>query len=165
MAEVFIGQVSLFSFGIVPKGWAQCNGQVLPIAQNQALFALLGTTYGGNGSTTFGLPDLRGRTPLHRSNDFVQGQRGGEESHVLTVAELAAHTHPVNANSAAPNTGAPLNNTWSAQSANAYGTTPSNQMNPATIQSSGGGQAHPNLQPYLVLNFCIALTGIFPSRN
>jgi microcystin-dependent protein len=165
MAAPFIGEVRLLSFNFAPRGWATCDGQLLPINQNAALFSLLGTTYGGNGSTTFGLPDLRGRAPLHQSNGFQQGQRGGEESHVLSVAELAAHTHPVNTNSAAANNGAPLNNTWSAQSANAYGTTPNNQMNPATIQASGGGQAHPNLQPYLVINFCIALQGIFPSRN
>jgi microcystin-dependent protein len=141
---------------------------VLPINQNQALFALLGTTYGGDGRVTFGLPDLRGRTPIHTGGGFTLGQRGGETAHTLTIAELPEHMHPVNATTATATTGIPGNTVMLATStgSNAY-QSPGNlvTMDPTADSIVGGGQPHGNLQPLLVLTFCIALQGIFPSRN
>jgi microcystin-dependent protein len=164
MSTPFLGQVSLFSFNFAPKGWAQCNGQSLPINQNQALFALLGTTYGGNGTTTFNLPNLQGRVPVHVGNGIVQGQTAGEQAHTLTVPEMAAHAHPVFSNTGTPN-GPLLNNTWATQSGNAYNTSGNATMNNAAVGNQGGSQPHNNMQPFLTLNLCIALQGIFPSRN
>ena len=164
MSSPFLGQVSLFSFGFAPRGWAQCNGQSLPIQQNQALFSLLGTTYGGNGQTTFNLPNLQGRVPVHVGNGIVQGQTAGEQNHTLTVPEMAAHAHPVFANTGTTN-GPLLNNTWATQSGNAYNTSANSAMNNAAVGNQGGSQPHNNMQPYLTLNLCIALQGIFPSRN
>ncbi len=164
MAEPFIGEIRMMSFSYAPQGWAQCNGQFLPINQNQALFSLLGTTFGGNGQTTFALPDLRSRTPIHVGNGYVLGQNGGEQNHTLTVNEIPGHAHqligsntPVGSN--VP-TGAML-----AIKANTY-TTPQNlvAMAPASLSNAGGSQPHQNMQPYLVINFCIALQGIFPSQ-
>jgi microcystin-dependent protein len=164
MSEPFLGQISIMAFNFAPRGWAQCNGQLLPINQNQALFALLGTQYGGNGQITFGLPDFRGRTPLHVGNNFTQGERGGEENHTLSVNEMPnhTHTHSVSSNSAAA--AVPNNNSFGNGAAKLY----ASQNNGATltnISSAGGSQPHNNMQPYSVLNFCIALQGIFPSRN
>ncbi|WP_210492451.1 tail fiber protein [Patulibacter sp. SYSU D01012] len=163
MAEPFLSELRLMSFNFAPKGWALCNGQLLPINQNQALFALLGTTYGGNGQTNFALPDLRGRTPVSQATDFVLGQRGGEEAHTVTVAEMPQHTHPATATSArgtqaAPGLLAGANNVY--RPADAL-----TALSPASVTSAGGGQAHENRQPYLVLTWCIALQGIFPSPN
>ncbi len=162
MSEPFLGELKLMSFNFAPKGWAQCNGQLLPINQNQALFSLLGTTYGGNGQTTFGLPDMRGRVPIHRGS-FTQGQTVGEESHTLTSAEMPAHNHNVSASSQNGDQAEPK---ILAAAANVYAT-PSNftPIAPGTVGNTGGSQAHENRQPYLVLNWCIALQGIFPSRN
>ena len=166
MAEPFLGEVRLFSFTFAPRGWAQCNGQLLPINQNQALFSLLGTTFGGNGTTNFALPDLRGRAPVFGSQGGISlGERGGEEAHTLTLAEMAQHNHPVRGNSANANVGSPAGNTWAAQSTNAYGTAAAGSMNATAIASAGGSQPHSNMQPYLVINFCIALQGIFPSQS
>jgi microcystin-dependent protein len=166
MATPFLSEIRMFTFGFAPKGWAQCNGQLLPINQNQALFALLGTTYGGNGQTTFALPNLQGQVPFHMGNGHVLGERGGELSHTLTIQEMATHIH-VNmvGSTALGNKGTPGGNVWAAAGANPYGTAPDSAMNPASISSTGGSQAHTNMQPYLVLNFCIALQGIFPSQN
>jgi microcystin-dependent protein len=139
---------------------------LLPINQNQALFSLLGTTYGGNGQTTFALPDLRSRVPIHEGNGHTLGERGGEENHTVTISELPAHTHLVNANTNAANTTKPVGNNWATTNDAIYG--PLNHlvaMNPATITATGGSQPHNNLQPYLTINFCIALQGIFPSQN
>ena len=166
MAEPFMGEIRLFSFVYAPKFWAQCNGQFLPINQNQALFSLLGTTYGGNGQTTFALPDLRGRTPMGQGNGHVEGERAGEEFHILSIQELPTHVHTVNA--AASDGGAPVpNNTSALASFNNGYRQPTDlvALNPATIGNIGGSQAHENRQPFLTLNFCIALSGIFPSRN
>ena len=143
-----------------------CNGQILPINQNQALFSILGTTYGGNGQSTFALPDLRGRIPFHTGNGFTLGQSGGEEAHTLISSEMPSHTHlPAASSGTAPDQGTPVANLWVAQTTDLYAATANNVMNPAAITTVGGGQPHENRPPFLVLNFCIALLGIFPSRN
>lgn len=164
MTEPFLSEVKIVSFNFAPRGWALCNGQLLPINQNQALFSLLGTTYGGNGQTTFALPNLQGRVPIHMGNGHTQGEVSGEENHTLNVSEMAAHSHPVSASATDPNQGLPTGNIW-ANGAGAYSNTPNTAMNPASISNVGGSQPHTNLQPFLVLNFVIALVGIFPSRN
>jgi microcystin-dependent protein len=164
--DPFLSEIRLFSINFAPKGWALCNGQLLPINQNQALFALLGTTYGGNGQTTFALPDLRGRVPLHFGAGFNLGQTGGEQAHTVTLAELPAHTH-----AAAAGTG---DGTLIIPGGNLLARTPSNPyvdagnldiMSPTTVTSVGGSQPHENRQPFLTLTFCIALQGIFPSPS
>ena len=164
MSEAFIGEIRMVSFNFPPKGWAFCNGQLLPIAQNQALFSLLGTMYGGNGTTTFALPNLQGRSPVHVGSGLTQGQIGGEQAHTLIMSEMCAHTHGAKASTGAPTTGTPANNVWAAlpgsYSANADG-----YMNQTLDAPAGGGQPHENMQPYLVINFVIALTGIYPSRS
>jgi microcystin-dependent protein len=168
MSEPFLAEIRIFSFSFPPKGWAFCAGQLLPINQNQALFSLLGTIYGGNGTTNFALPDLRSRVPMHQGNGFVEGQRGGEEAHTLSVNEIPSHSHFVNASSVTGNSNSPAGNFLAQSSRFAlYSTTLSNPttLQPATVGSAGGGQAHLNLQPCLALNFCIALQGIFPSQN
>lgn len=166
MSTPFLSEIRLFSFNFPPKGWALCNGQLLPINQNQALFSLLGTTYGGNGQTTFALPDLRGRVPIHQGNGFTLGQRGGEEAHTLTVSELPTHTHALNASTTAANgTDNPTGQVLGG--ANDLYHTPASltTMNGGTVAITGGSQPHTNMQPYGVLNFGIALVGIFPSQN
>ena len=165
MSEPFLGEIKIVSFGFAPRGWALCNGQLLPINTNQALFSLLGTTYGGDGRVNFALPDLRGRIPIHMGNGQVLGERAGEENHTLIISEMAAHAHPVSASSADPTQGLPTGNMW-ANGAGAYSSaTSTTSMNPASISNAGGSQPHTNMQPYLVLNFIIALVGIFPSQN
>jgi microcystin-dependent protein len=166
MAEPFLGEVKIVSFNFPPKGWAFCNGQLLPINQNQALFSLFGTTYGGNGQTTFALPDLRGQTPIHMGNGFTQGQTGGQESHTLTIAELPAHTHTAQGTTSNADQPVPTGNLLGAANnmytgANAGGLTP---LEPTSISTAGGSQPHQNMQPFLTLSFCVALQGIFPSR-
>lgn len=166
MSEPFLGELKVFSFNFPPKGWAFCAGALLPINQNQALFSLLGTTYGGDGRVTFGLPDLQGRVPIHQGNGIVQGQFGGEVNHTLTLQEMAAHTHVPVGSSATANLTSASGNLWGAAGADPYNSTPNGSMNAAAITNIvGGGQPHNNLPPYLVLNVCIALVGIFPSRN
>ena len=168
MAEPFLSEIRIMSFGFAPKGWALCNGQLLPINQNQALFSLLGTTYGGDGRVNFGLPDLRGRTPVSFGNGISQGQRGGEDSHTLIIDEVPAHTHQLSAIAATANQGKP-NGHLLATTASALTiyTTPSNlaPVHPASIGNTGGSQPHANQQPFLVMNWVIALTGIFPSQS
>jgi microcystin-dependent protein len=164
MGTPYLAEIRIFSFNFPPKGWALCNGQVLPINQNQALFSLLGTTYGGNGTTTFALPDLRGKMPLHVGNTFVLGQVGGQESHTLIMSEMPAHTHQANGSSTVANLGDPTGNLWAAGNG-AYSPTPNTNMNPACLPNVGGSQPHQNMSPYLTVEFCIALQGIFPSRN
>jgi microcystin-dependent protein len=173
----FLGEVRVVSFNFAPKGWALCNGQLLPINQNQALFSLLGTTYGGDGITTFALPDLRGRSPLHfgtnpaDGTNSTQGENGGEETHTLTLAELAAHTHKAVASAASPGSQtSPAGNTWAngnlaAYSPNATVALAAQAVGPAGGGAGGAAQPHENMAPFLVLNFIIAINGIFPSRN
>ena len=168
MSTPFLAEVKIISFNYPPKGWAFCNGQILPINQNQALFALLGTTYGGDGVRTFALPNLQGNVPLHRSSQFLQGEKGGETNHTLAQTEIPPHTHTLSVVSSQGNKPLPGGNlpaTAPTGLGNVYGpATNLTAMSPAAI-SSIGGQPHNNLQPYLVVNFIIALTGIFPSRN
>jgi microcystin-dependent protein len=166
VAEPFLAEIRIVSFGFAPKGWALCNGQLLPINQNQALFALLGTTYGGNGQTTFGLPDMRGRTPIHVSQGHSLGERAGEDAHTLTLQEMPAHTHPVATSSAANGGNNSPVGRFLGGAADAYAVAGAlTPLRPGTITNVGGGQAHTNDQPFLALNFCIALQGIFPSQN
>jgi microcystin-dependent protein len=166
MAEPFLSEIRIMSFNFAPKGWAMCNGQFLPINQNQALFSLLGTTFGGNGQTTFALPDLRGRVPIAVGSGFVNGQAGGGEFHTVTQSEMPAHTHFVRAASNAANTNTPSGTALLGTQSSTYGPASNlTPMSPAAISNVGGSQAHENRQPFLALNFCIALQGIFPSQN
>lgn len=164
MATGFIGEIRIYAFNFPPRFWAQCDGQSLAIAQNQALFSILGTTYGGNGTTTFNLPDMRGRTPFHTGTNFSLGQPGGQENVTLLTTQMPAHNHLMNGNSNAPTAGTPAGN-FVAQNAGAYSSTANSTMNAADIGIAGGSQPHPNMSPYTVLNICICLSGIFPSRN
>lgn len=173
MASPYIGEIKMFGFNFAPRGWAFTNGQLLAINQNQALFSLLGTTYGGNGQTSFALPDLRDRTPLHFGSsvfgNYPQGSIGGGANHTLLSAELPLHSHSVVSTTAAAPAAAigPENALPAVAGHQPYrsGAVQSVQMKTGLVQNAGGGQPHSNLQPYLVVNFCIALTGIFPSRN
>ncbi len=158
------------SFNFAPKGWAMCNGQLLPINQNQALFSLLGTTFGGDGRVNFALPDLRGRAPIHTGSGHILGERGGEQAHTLSIAELPTHVHMLQASSAAATVPVP-NNAGAgqvlAQTVDGRYRQPSNlvAMNATSVPNVGGSQAHLNMQPFLSVTFCIALQGIFPSPN
>ena len=169
MAEPFLSEIRIFSFGFAPKGWALCNGQLLPINQNQALFSLLGTTFGGDGRVNFALPNLQSQAPIHVGNGHTLGEKGGEQAHTLSIAEIPTHTHVLSASSQAANASPPTpiaNILGSSAPGQAYNS-PSGlvAMNPLSVTSTGGSQAHLNMQPFLVLNFSIALQGIFPSPN
>ena len=165
MSEPYLGEIKIISWGFAPKGWAFCNGQFLPINQNQALFSILGTTYGGNGQTTFALPNLQGRSPLHVGNGIILGESAGETAHTLITAEMPAHTHIAAGAPAAATVPTAAGNLWANGNNPAYNATPNNTMNPANVLAVGGSQPHENMSPYTVLNFIIALQGIFPSRN
>ena len=163
MAEPFLAEVRMMSFVFAPKGWALCDGQLLPINQNQALFSLLGTTFGGNGQTNCGLPVLRGRVPIHVGSSHTLGERGGEQAHTLSIAETPTHTHFLNGSATPAETNSPAG-AHLAQINNAYAPpTDLVALSPASIANTGGSQAHLNMQPYLTISFCIALQGIFPS--
>jgi microcystin-dependent protein len=166
MTEPFMGEIRIFSFNYSPRGWAMCNGQLLPINQNQGLFSLLGTTFGGDGRVNFALPDFRDRVPIHFGSDFVLGQRGGEVIHTLTISEMAQHTHPLWASQDIANSQNPTGNVLASNQSELFaGTGTLMALSPLSITNSGGSQAHENRQPYLTLNFCIALQGIFPSQT
>jgi microcystin-dependent protein len=169
MADPYLSEIRIFSFGFAPRGWLPCNGQTLPINQYQALFALIGTYYGGNGTSTFQLPNLQGCVPLHMGNNagaYVIGQQAGEVNVALNINQIPLHTHTVNANSGA-NANVPSSAVVpGGGTMSSYGTAPGGTtMNNGVVGQTGGSQPHPNMQPSLVLNFCIATTGIFPSRN
>lgn len=159
----------MVSFNYAPKAWAFCDGQSLPIAQNQALFSILGTTYGGDGQTTFALPDLRGRVPIHFGSGVNLGDRGGEEQHVLTVSEVPSHTHVLTVSSAAATSSSPSGNvlaTAPATLGDVYGQQNQPQgLHPSAVSTAGNSQPHPNMQPFLTVGFMIALEGIYPSRD
>lgn len=180
MGTPYLGEIKIISWSYAPKGWAFANGQLLPINQNQALFSLLGTTYGGDGRVNFALPDLRGRLPIHFGNGFTEGQVGGETAHTLTISEMPAHLHPLSGDATTP----AASNSITPAATNSIGQTigvPSQGstfavdiystgtvnavMAPATVGNTGGSQPHENRQPFLVLNFIVALQGVFPSRN
>lgn len=177
MSTPFLAEIKIISWNFAPQGWAFCNGQLLPINQNQALFSLLGTTYGGNGQTTFALPDFRGRSPFHVGAGLLLGQAGGEAAHTLTISEMPTHTHAPNASNTSGNLPFPAalspvvqHNIWAISTQNPYESPQAPgfaaaAMHPQSVSNTGGSQAHENRQPYTVLNFIIALQGIFPSRN
>jgi microcystin-dependent protein len=165
MSQPFLGEIKIISWNFPPSGWAFCNGQLLPINQNQALFSILGTTYGGNGQTTFALPNLQGRTPVHVGDGIFLGESGGETAHTLNISEMPAHNHIPVASSLAPTLPGVTGNLWATNNANPYASTANIGMNPACVTPLGGSQPHDNMSPYLVLNFIIALQGIFPSQN
>lgn len=165
MSEPFLAEIRIVAFNFAPRGWAFCDGPLLPINQNQALFSLLGTTYGGDGETNFALPDLRGRSPVHFGNEVSQGQRGGEERHTLSTAEMPTHSHQPRGRDL-PGSGRDPINQMLGQALNLY-RQPDQLVGarPGTVAASGGNQPHENMQPFLALNFCIALQGVFPSPN
>jgi len=166
MSEPFLSEIKIVSFNFPPKGWALCNGQFLPINQNQALFALLGTTYGGNGQTTFALPNLRGRVPIHMGNGHTLGEAAGSTSVTVNIQQLATHTHAMMGSQTDGDTPVPTNTVLAGTPAKIYGPPTSlTTLLPASVSSVGGSQPHNNMMPYLVLNFIIALQGIFPSQN
>jgi microcystin-dependent protein len=185
MGTPYMSEIRIMSFNFAPQGWAMCNGQILPINQNQALFSLLGTTYGGNGSTNFALPDLRGRVPMHMDNNpggHTQGEKAGEQAHTVTISELPTHTHVMqaknvkadaNATAIPPSPTVSLAQAFAVQTGgaqvdvNRFSNSQSFDLtlNPAAITSVGGSQPHENRQPYLALTFCIALQGFFPDHN
>jgi microcystin-dependent protein len=169
MSEPFLGEIRMFSGNFAPRGWALCNGQIMAINQNTALFSILGTTYGGNGVNNFALPNLQGSVPIHAGNGFPLGQIGGEQNVTLTTAQMPPHSHSaqcVNAKATKPN---PVGNVWAQDAAGSTAeysnVAPNGAMAAAAIAPAGGGQPHDNMPPYLVVNFIIALQGIFPSRN
>jgi microcystin-dependent protein len=168
MSTPFLSEIKIMSFNYAPKGWALCNGQLLPINQNQALFSLLGTTYGGNGQTNFALPNLQGEVPIHEGDGHTLGETGGTESVTVSIQQLPTHSHVANATTATATTNVPGNTLLLAQSTSSQlytGAANPVTMAPNSLASVGGSQPHNNMMPYLVLNFCIALQGIFPSQN
>ncbi len=172
MSEPFVGEIRMFGFSFAPLGWALCNGQLLPISQNTALFSLLGTTYGGDGRTTFALPDMRSRVPVCQGqgaglSSYAEGQAGGAETVTLAAAQMPGHTHSVKASSSAAASDQPGGRALARSYSGIYAAEPdaTTVMNPTMLGDAGGSEPHANIQPYLTVNFCIALTGIFPSRS
>ena len=167
MAEPFLSELRMFSFNFAPKGWAMCNGQLMPINQNQALFSLLGTTYGGDGRVNFALPDLRARTPIHVGSGHTLGERGGEQAHTLSLAEMPTHTHVLSASKTDGDRNFPTGSLFAREVGNCYRPQDAGliAMAAGVVGNAGGSQAHLNMQPFLTLTWCIALQGIFPSPN
>lgn len=174
-SDPYLGQISMFAGNFAPRGWAFCDGQLLPISQNQALFSLLGTTYGGDGVTTFALPDLRGRAPIHAGNgpglsNYPLGQRGGLEQVTLAISQLPNHAHTAQVNATSPvgrgqGSDTPVNNFWAEGGSYSATSNATMSANAVTVQPTGGNQPHENRQPYATINYIIALQGTFPSRN
>ena len=166
MSTPFIGEIRLFGGNFAPVGWMFCQGQILPISENEALFNLIGTTYGGDGQNTFALPDLSSRVPYHQGSGYVIGQAGGAEEVTLTQQQIPAHSHVPQANTPNANQPAPAGNVWGAGTLSSYSSGAANTtMNPAALQSAGGSQPHDNMPPFLCLNFIISLFGVFPSQS
>lgn len=165
MSEPFLSEIKIVSFNFAPKGWAQCNGQLLPINQNQALFSLLGTTYGGNGQTNFALPNLQGNVPIHVGQGHRLGETAGEASHTLVMGEMPQHIHTAQGTGTNGDTVIPGGGVLGGAAGLYGGASNLTSLLPASVSNAGGSQPHENRQPYLVLTFCIALQGIFPSRN
>jgi microcystin-dependent protein len=167
MSTPFLSEIRIMSFGFAPKGWALCNGQLLPINQNQALFSLLGTTYGGDGRVNFALPNLQGNVPIHMGGGHTLGERGGEQGHTLSISEIPTHVHVLNASSSTGTVPVPVTAFSGVAAEQPYAAADNSlvALNPASITNVGGSQAHLNMQPFLVLTFSIALQGIFPSQN
>lgn len=174
MGTPILGEIRKFGFNFAPRGWAMCNGQLMPISQNTALFSLLGTTYGGDGQSTFALPNLQGRVPIHQGqgtglSNRVMGEVSGEEAVTLLVGQLPAHNHQAQGSNQGANNPSPAGNVWAAeptgQTALYSNTAPNTPLAAGAIGTTGGSQPHDNMPPFLVVNFCIALAGIFPSRN
>jgi len=165
MSTPYLSEIRLVSFNFAPKGWALCNGQTLSISQNVALFSLIGTYYGGDGVSTFQLPNLQGASPIHVGTGYAQGQTAGEVNHTLLAGEMPAHTHQASGVSTTANLTAASGNASAVSSANQYAASPNTTMSANSDTQVGGNQPHPNQPPYLVMNYIIALTGIFPTRN
>jgi microcystin-dependent protein len=167
MSEPFLAEIRIVGFNFAPRGWAFCDGQILPINQNQSLYSLLGTTYGGDGRTTFALPDLRGRVPIHVGEGYREGQKGGSETVALTREQMPNHSHEAKASSDPASTPVPTGNVLASSAPGEFYHRASDlvPLERGTIGTVGGGQGHNNMQPFLALNFCIALQGLFPSRN
>ena len=165
MGTPFMGELKLVSFNFAPKGWAQCNGQLLPINQNQALFSLLGTTYGGNGQTNFALPDLRGRIPNHEGQGHTLGEKAGSEAVTLSISQLPTHLHQLNASTVVADNGVMTSNYLGAFNNGYRAATALVALHTSSVANVGGSQAHINMSPFLAINYCIALIGIFPSQN
>ncbi|MBR9764904.1 MAG: phage tail protein [Rhodobacteraceae bacterium] len=170
MAEPFLGEIRMVGFNFPPRGWAFCDGQILPIAQNQSLYSILGTTYGGDGISTFALPDLRGRTPVHKGNGISLGESAGTETVTLTTAEIPEHIHYAKASVSVGNTASPGGHVLAAETSGdfayaEFSETDAIALRAGTLMYSGGSLPHNNMQPYLTLAFCIAIQGLFPSRN
>jgi len=169
MAQPYVGEIRMFAGNFAPAGWMFCEGQLLPISENETLFNLIGTTYGGDGQTTFGLPDLRGRLPIHQGNSFTLGQSGGEETVTLTVPQMPAHTHAFLATTSPASSPSPVNQVpgiSQAATITPYGSdNPRVPLSPASVSTVGGSQPHNNFQPYLCVDFIISLFGIFPSQT
>ena len=169
MSEPFLAEIRMVGFTFAPRGWAQCDGQILPINQHQSLYSLLGTTYGGDGRTTFQLPDLRGRSPMHVGSGFSQGQKGGTENEILTIQQIPSHTHDFMTASARATLQRPANSNDSVlakANIDMYsGDDPDTSLHTNVVGTAGGNRAHENMQPWTAINFCIALQGVFPSRN
>lgn len=166
MSEAYIGEIRMFAGNFAPEGWALCNGQVISIAENNALFALLGTTYGGDGQTTFGLPDLQGRAPIHRSSTHPLGEKGGAETVTLSPLQMPVHTHVANANPNTAESGSPANNVWAKSTMTSFtASAPDKAMSPYSVQAVGGNQPHENMMPSLAISYIICLYGAYPSFN